>query len=86
MGFWKFYSNLSSFTDLLEALIIQIDINYKFSLLLGSAVASTIENLISIILQGTATVTLWYSNINNIVGDNVAWSGIFCESAIGIDS
>ena len=58
MGFWKFYSNLSSFTDLLEALIIQIDINYNFSLLLGSAVASTIENLISVILQGTATVTL----------------------------
>lgn len=79
MGFWKFCSNLSSLIDLRDALINQVEFIILNRLLLRAAVSTTIEYLITTVLQGAST-SLILSNINNLMCNDVAWVWIFGES------
>lgn len=79
MGFWKFCSNLSSLIDLRDALINQVEFIILNRLLLRAAVSTTIEYLITTVLQGAST-SLILSNINYLMCNDVAWVWIFGES------
>lgn len=71
MGFWKFCSNLSSLTDLRDALINQVEFIILNRLLLRAAVSTIVEDLISTVLQGASTGFI-LSNINYLMCDDVA--------------
>jgi len=78
IGFWKFCSNLSSFTDLREALINQVEFKNLDNLLLWASVSTAVKDLVAAVLQGASACFVW-SNINNFVSNNISWVRVLSE-------
>ena len=84
MGFWKFCSNLSSFTERRDALINQVEIKYLNNLLLRASVSAAVKNLIATILQSASATSLVRPHVNDLMRDDVARGGVLSKATKGI--